>query len=168
MSDLTKIILTAVVSVIAKEFLTWLFKQVKSAKLTRDLRGRFRKMVQSHSLFLFTDTLLAAFNAWQLYVSTFSTQPITRAAVFMISFNTGFLFFWVREFFHDLRVYRDYRVRDDDENEDGAVADVPDAPEPAKAQPTLTAAQSVEAKALTGNRTDNAARSMRAKKGRTK
>lgn len=108
MNDLTKIALAALVSVAAKELLTQFANWLKVWKVTRKFLQTLAGMIRSHSLFLYLDLALALFSAWQTYFSVASPEPVTRGTVFTISFSTGLAFFWVREFFHDLRVYRAY------------------------------------------------------------
>ena len=108
MNDLTKIALAALISVAAKELLTQLANWLKVWKVTRKFLQTLGGMIRSHSLFLYLDLALALFSGWQTYLAVVSPEPVSRGAIFAISFSTGLAFFWLREFFHDLRVYRAY------------------------------------------------------------
>lgn len=119
MNDLTKIALAALLSVAAKELLTQLANWLKVWKVTKKFLQTLGGMIRSHSLFLYLDFALALFSGWQTYLTVISPGPVTRGTVFAISFSTGLVFFWVREFFHDLRVYR---AHIEEPSEEGAAA----------------------------------------------
>jgi hypothetical protein len=133
MNDLTKKALAALLSVAAKEFLTQFGKWLKAWKVTRKFLQTLGGMIRSHSLFLYLDSALALFSAWQTYLSVISPEPVTRGSIFAISFSTGLVFFWLREFFHDLRVYRVYI--EEPPEEDAARRPADTAPTPGAAAP---------------------------------
>ena len=92
--QLVTIVVTAIISAFAREIVSGLFSLVKKLSAKSTLTAKLRQVFTFDTINILLEIMVLLSNCWQLYERVSDPSPVTRQAVFHISFWTLMVGFW--------------------------------------------------------------------------
>jgi hypothetical protein len=106
-NDLIKIALTAIISVVAKEFLVWLVPKIKTQ--SKSIKSKIGIRLNVFTAIIFDDLITLFAGCFNLYFEVANKAPVSRFAVLLISLWTAFSGFWLYSLIGDIHAYKAYK-----------------------------------------------------------
>jgi hypothetical protein len=100
--QLVTIAITALVSVTAKEVLTWLVAWAKIKAASETIKAKTKSIFNKNSLRIVVDAVCSGGGIWLLSSEIHDKAPLTRWAVFKIAFDLFAAVFWVTVTLRDI------------------------------------------------------------------
>jgi hypothetical protein len=104
-SQLVTIVITAIVTILAKEIVGWFVSLGKKWSIRITMNPAVRKILSIHLIFITIDISLLLYGYFTLLSLIRNTEPVTHGSVFMILFWCWMCISMLREFRSDIDWY---------------------------------------------------------------